>query len=193
DGHRRRLAVGRGTELRLRRGSSRSGTRAPWSTPSSETGDLMTAVTTVLPISPQGSPASATAPLPLVRSEVRMDPVVSQGPALLAGITAGPGLEAHRHPVPAGVPPPAGRVPRRDQAGRGAPSQGRGGGQRRRGRAGQPQGRRAHGFGASRGPGRGGGRGPWPGYPRGARRGALRAAVGAGRGRRGAAGARARR
>src|ERR1019366_7343849 len=96
DGHRRRLAVGRGTELRLHRGSSRSGARAPWSTPSSETGDLMTAVTTVLPISPQGSPASATAPLRLVRSEARMDPVVTQGPALLAGITAGPGLEGHR-------------------------------------------------------------------------------------------------
>jgi NADH:ubiquinone oxidoreductase subunit F (NADH-binding) len=59
----------------------------------------MTAVTTVLPISPQGSPASATAPLRLAGSEVRMDPVVTQGPALLAGITAGPGLEAHRHRV----------------------------------------------------------------------------------------------
>jgi hypothetical protein len=59
----------------------------------------MTAVTTVLPIPPQGSHASPTTPLPLVRSEVRLDPVVTQGPALLAGITAGPGLEAHRHRV----------------------------------------------------------------------------------------------
>ena len=36
------------------------------------------------------------APQPIVRNEVGLDPVVSQGPALLAGITQGPGLVAHR-------------------------------------------------------------------------------------------------
>jgi NADH:ubiquinone oxidoreductase subunit F (NADH-binding) len=33
---------------------------------------------------------------PIVRNEVGLDPVVSKGPALLAGITHGPGLAAHR-------------------------------------------------------------------------------------------------
>jgi len=33
---------------------------------------------------------------PMVRNEVGLDPVVSQGPALLAGIAHGPGLAAHR-------------------------------------------------------------------------------------------------
>ncbi|MEO6144481.1 MAG: NADH-ubiquinone oxidoreductase-F iron-sulfur binding region domain-containing protein [Dermatophilaceae bacterium] len=33
---------------------------------------------------------------PIVRNEVGLDPVVSQGPALLAGISQGPGLVAHR-------------------------------------------------------------------------------------------------
>ena len=39
------------------------------------------------------------APHPIVRNEVGLDPVVSQGPALLAGISQGPGLSAHRHRV----------------------------------------------------------------------------------------------
>ena len=38
-------------------------------------------------------------PHPIVRNEVGLDPVVSQGPALLAGISQGPGLTAHRHRV----------------------------------------------------------------------------------------------
>lgn len=46
----------------------------------------MTALTTELKIAPQ----------PIVRNEVGLDPVVSQGPALLAGISEGPGLAAHR-------------------------------------------------------------------------------------------------
>jgi len=46
----------------------------------------MTAATSVLTIAPQ----------PLVRNEVGLDPVVAQGPALLAGISQGPGLAAHR-------------------------------------------------------------------------------------------------
>ena len=36
------------------------------------------------------------APTPIARNEVGLDPVVSQGPALLAGIAEGPGLAAHR-------------------------------------------------------------------------------------------------
>jgi len=46
----------------------------------------MTALTLVLNI----------APTPIARNEVGLDPVVSQGPALLAGIAEGPGLAAHR-------------------------------------------------------------------------------------------------
>jgi NADH:ubiquinone oxidoreductase subunit F (NADH-binding) len=38
-------------------------------------------------------------PHPIVRNEVGLDPVVSHGPALLAGISEGPGLAAHRHRV----------------------------------------------------------------------------------------------
>ncbi len=49
----------------------------------------MTALTTELKISPQ----------PIVRNEVGLDPAVSQGPALLAGICEGPGLAAHRYRV----------------------------------------------------------------------------------------------
>jgi NADH:ubiquinone oxidoreductase subunit F (NADH-binding) len=42
---------------------------------------------------------------PIVRNEVGLDPVVSEGPALLAGITDGPGLEPHRRRVgPAPTP-----------------------------------------------------------------------------------------
>ena len=55
----------------------------------------MTALTTELKIAPH----------PIVRNEVGLDPVVSQGPALLAGISQGPGLVAHRHRVgPAPTP-----------------------------------------------------------------------------------------
>ena len=63
----------------------------------------MTAVTTVIPIAPQGSAPNTAAPRPIVRNDVGLDPVVAQGPALLAGIAQGPGLQAHRHrvgPVP---------------------------------------------------------------------------------------------
>jgi len=49
----------------------------------------MTALTTELKIAPH----------PIVRNEVGLDPVVSQGPALLAGISQGPSLMAHRHRV----------------------------------------------------------------------------------------------
>jgi NADH:ubiquinone oxidoreductase subunit F (NADH-binding) len=55
----------------------------------------MTALTTEFKIEPH----------PIVRNEVGLDPVVSQGPALLAGISQGPGLMAHRHRVgPAATP-----------------------------------------------------------------------------------------
>jgi NADH:ubiquinone oxidoreductase subunit F (NADH-binding) len=40
--------------------------------------------------------AITTALRPIVRNELGLDPVVSQGPALLAGIAQGPGLEIHR-------------------------------------------------------------------------------------------------
>jgi NADH:ubiquinone oxidoreductase subunit F (NADH-binding) len=47
----------------------------------------------------------ATAAHPIVGNEVGLDPVVSQGPALLAGIWQGPGLVAHRGRVgPAPMP-----------------------------------------------------------------------------------------
>ncbi|MEP7193811.1 MAG: NADH-ubiquinone oxidoreductase-F iron-sulfur binding region domain-containing protein [Actinomycetota bacterium] len=57
----------------------------------------MTALTTELKIAPH----------PIVRNEVGLDPVVAQGPALLSGISQGPGLDAHRHragpcPTPSG-------------------------------------------------------------------------------------------
>ena len=57
----------------------------------------MTALTTAFSIAPH----------PIVRNEVGLDPVVSQGPALLSGISLGPGLAAHRHragpcPTPSG-------------------------------------------------------------------------------------------
>jgi NADH:ubiquinone oxidoreductase subunit F (NADH-binding) len=55
----------------------------------------MTALTTEFKIAPH----------PLVRNEVGLDPVVSQGPALLAGISQGPGLVAHRHRVGPGPTP----------------------------------------------------------------------------------------
>jgi NADH:ubiquinone oxidoreductase subunit F (NADH-binding) len=54
----------------------------------------MTAITTV---SAQSENLSiAIPPHPIVRNEVGLDPVVAQGPALLAGIGDGPGLAAHR-------------------------------------------------------------------------------------------------
>jgi NADH:ubiquinone oxidoreductase subunit F (NADH-binding) len=59
----------------------------------------MTAITTALATSPN----IAAAPQPIFRNEVGLDPVVEQGPALLAGIAQGPGLVAHRGllgPVP---------------------------------------------------------------------------------------------
>ena len=43
----------------------------------------MSATTTTLPI------AGNAGPQPIVRNEVGLDPVVSQGPALLAGIATG--------------------------------------------------------------------------------------------------------
>ena len=59
----------------------------------------MTAVTTALPIARAGDASGSSAPSPTVRTEGGLDPVVSQGPALLAGIGHGPGLTAHRRRV----------------------------------------------------------------------------------------------
>ena len=79
----------------------------------------MTAVTTVIPIPPQASAAG-----PIAGKQVGRDPVVTQGPALLAGIGYGPSLEAHRHRVgPAARPSAAELV----KAARAVDLRGRGG------------------------------------------------------------------
>ena len=56
----------------------------------------MTTITTAIPIAPDRHATRLAQPHPIARNEDGLDPVVSQGPALLAGIAQGPSLAAHR-------------------------------------------------------------------------------------------------